>query len=115
MLLSGSPDYNIDRTFISIFYFPHIVTKSIKATPVYRNPVYIAREYGNMIDNGQVRNQSELTHKFGISRARVTQILNLLKLQPLVIQELEKFGDPINSKLITERILRPYANKSPKE
>ena len=33
-----------------------------------------------MIDNGQVNNQSDIARKLGISRARVTQILNLLKL-----------------------------------
>ena len=65
-----------------------------------------------MIDNGQVKNQAELARKLGISRARVTQILNLLKLDSLIIQELEKLGDPLKSKNITERMLRPYVNKS---
>jgi hypothetical protein len=68
-----------------------------------------------MIDYGQVKNQSDLALKLGISRARVTQILNLLKLDSLIIQELEKLGDPIKSKLITERMLRPYVNKSFRE
>ena len=65
-----------------------------------------------MIDNGQVKNQAELAKLKGVSRARVTQILNLLKLDSLIIQELEKLGDPLKSRIITERILRPHANKS---
>ena len=68
-----------------------------------------------MIDNGQVRNQSELARKLGISRVRIHQILSLLKLDTIIVQELEKLGDPIKSKLITERMLRPYVNKSFRE
>ena len=68
-----------------------------------------------MIDNGQVRNQSELARKFGISRVRIHQILSLLKLNPLVVQELEELGNPLKSKIITERMLRPYVNKSLRE
>jgi hypothetical protein len=65
-----------------------------------------------MINSGQVKNQSGLAHKLGISRVRIHQILSLLKLNSLIIQELEKFGDPLKSKIITERMLRPYVNKS---
>ena len=68
-----------------------------------------------MIDNGQVKNQSELARKLGISRVRIHQILSLLKLDSLITQELEKFGDPLKSKIITERMLRPYVNKSFRE
>jgi len=65
-----------------------------------------------MIDSGKVKNQAELARKLGISRARVTQILNLLKLKPATIQELEKLGDPLKSKIINERMLRSNVNKS---
>jgi len=62
-----------------------------------------------------VKNQSELARKLGISRVRVHQILSLLKLDSLIIQELEKLGDPLESKLVAERMLRPYVNKSFRE
>ncbi len=68
-----------------------------------------------MIDSGQVKNQSDLAKKLGISRVRICQILNLLKLDSLLIQELEKFGDPLKYKIITKRRLRPYVNKPSKE
>ncbi len=68
-----------------------------------------------MIDNGQVKNQSELARKLGISRVRIHQILSLLKLNPLIVQELEKLDDPLKAKIITERMLRPYVNKSQQE
>ena len=59
-----------------------------------------------MIDSDETKNQSEFAKLKGISRARITQILNLLKLDLLIIQELEKFGDPLKSKIITELSLR---------
>ena len=66
-----------------------------------------------MIDNGQAKNQSYLARKLSISRVRIHQILSLLKLDSLIIQELENFGDLLKSKIITERKLGPYVNKSP--
>ncbi len=113
--LSGSPDCSIDRTFTSTFNFPHKVTKANQIARIYRNPIYLAKEYKQMIDNGQVKNQSELARKLGISRVRIHQILSLLKLDSVIIQELERLGDPLRSKIITERTLRPYVNKSSKE
>lgn len=68
-----------------------------------------------MIESGKVKNQSELARKFVVSRVRIHQILNLLKLNPLVIQELEKHEDPLKAKIITERTLRTYVNKSSQE
>jgi DNA repair protein RadC len=68
-----------------------------------------------MINSGEAKNQAELARIKGISRARVTQILNLLKLNSLIVKKLEKLGDPLKSKIITERMLRPYVNKSPQE
>jgi hypothetical protein len=112
---SGSPDCSIDRTFTSTFYFPYKAKKTNQIARIYRNPIYLAREYKQMIDNGQVKNQSGLARKFGISRVRIHQILSLLKLDSLIIQELEKLGDPLKSKIITERMLRPYVNKSFRE
>ena len=79
MLLTGSPDCNIDRTFISKFYFPQKVTNPNKIKRLYRNPIYLAKEYKEIINSGEVKNQAELARIKGISRVRVTQILNLLK------------------------------------
>ena len=65
-----------------------------------------------MIDSGEAKNRAELAGIKGISKARVTQILNLLKFDSLIIQKLEKLGDPLKSKIITEHMLRTYINKS---
>ncbi len=114
-LLSGSPDCNIGRTFSSMFYFTHKAIKTNVIKRLYRNPIYVAKEYKKMIDSGEAKNRAELARIKGISRARVTQILRLLKLDSLIIQELEKLGDPLKSKIITEHMIRPYVNKSFRE
>jgi hypothetical protein len=41
-----------------------------------------AKHYQKLIKQGVVKNKSELAKKEGVSRARITQILNLLKLAP---------------------------------
>ena len=109
--MSGSPDCSIDRTFISTYYFPHKVMKANQIARIYRNPIYLARKYKQMIDNGQVKKQSGLARKLGLSRVRIHQMLSLPKLNPLIIQELEKLGDPLKLNIISERMLQPYVNK----
>ena len=50
--------------------------------------------------------KAQLARKLGISRARVTQILNLLKLPEELIREVEEMGDYWERRLVTERMLR---------
>jgi len=112
MLLSGSPDCSIDRTFIYRFYFQILVKKSSIPKKTYRNPIYLAKEYKEMIDSGEAKNQAELAKLKGISRARVTQILNLLKFDKNIINKLEQIGDPMNRKVISERELRKIIHQN---
>jgi len=106
MELSGSPDCSIDRTFLYKFYFQTAVKTSSIPKKTYRNPFYLAKEYKEMIDRGEVKNQAELARIKSISRARVTQILNLLKLDRNIIDHLEQIGDPMDKKTVSERKLR---------
>ena len=84
--MSWLPYCSIDRTFTSISNFPHKATKTNQIKHVYRNPIYLARDYKRMIDNGHVKNQSSLARKLGISRVRIHQILSLLLLWGQVLQ-----------------------------
>ena len=65
-----------------------------------------------MIDSGEAKNQAELAKIKGISRARVTQIINLLKLDKIIIDHLEQIGDPMDRKVISERELRKIIHLS---
>ena len=59
-----------------------------------------------MIDNGEAKSQADLARMLGITRARVNQILRLLKLDEERIESLKSMGDPLASKIISERKLR---------
>ena len=106
MLLSGSLDCNIDRTFIYQFYFKTAIKKTSSPKKTYRNPIYLAKEYKEMINSGHIKNQAKLARIKGVSRARITQILNLLKLDKKVIDHLEQIGDPMENNIFSERKLR---------
>jgi len=86
--------------------------KANQIKPLYRNPIYLAREYKEMINSGEAKNQAELAKIKDISRARVTKILNLLKLDKSMIDKLEQLGDPMDRKIISERELRNFINKN---
>ncbi len=50
--------------------------------------------------------KAQLARKLNISRARVTQMLNLLKLPVELIREVEEMGDNWERRLVAERMLR---------
>ncbi|MCK5036233.1 MAG: helix-turn-helix domain-containing protein [Candidatus Sabulitectum sp.] len=50
--------------------------------------------------------RADLARKLGISRARVTQFLNLLRLPKELKDEIEEMGDNWGRRLVTERMLR---------
>jgi ParB-like chromosome segregation protein Spo0J len=45
-----------------------------------------------MIDEGQAASRAELARRLGVSRARVTQMLRLLTLDPSVIDAIVQLG-----------------------
>ena len=115
---TGSPNPTIDRTFRAVFEFVDPARRSMagKRTPrVHRNPVCLAREWQKMLDDGVCKSKAELSRELGVSRARVTQILCLLRLAPELVTHLAALGDPLPSPIITERQLRSIARRSAEE
>jgi hypothetical protein len=82
----------------------------LRPVRTYRNPIFLAREWKRMLDSGEYASQTALAQKIGVSRARVNQILRLLRLP----EELkEKF---CNGKIrVTERKLRGLFTLNNKE
>ncbi len=82
--------------------------RAAKRRPKRRNPVHLAREWRTVMDaHGESR--ADLARRTGVSRARVTQVLKILDLDPAVLAYLDRNPDP----RITERALRALANCSP--
>jgi hypothetical protein len=111
----GSPNGSIHRTFRVTFEMPvvpfnHNLIKIGKRQ--YRNPIYLAWEWRRVLDESRYSSPAALARNLKVSRARVTQILNLLQLSPEVINIVASFGDPLQLPTITERRLRPLISLS---
>jgi hypothetical protein len=73
---------------------PQIKQKLNKISKLqYRNPIYLAGEWQKDLAEGKYSSQADLSRKMGVSRARVTQILNLLKLHEDIIDKAYAMGD----------------------
>ena len=68
-----------------------------------------ALEWQALLQSGQVHNQAEIARREGITRARVTQVMSLLRLPPEIQQHILTMPDAVHRPAITERALRPIA------
>ena len=80
-------------------------TTKKKAKKTFRNPIIQAKEMALEMELNNLT-KADLSRKLGISRARVTQVLNLLKLPEELIREVEEMGDYWERRQVTERMLR---------
>jgi len=78
----------------------------------YRNPIILAKEWHKLLENKECSSFADLARYLQVSRARVTQVMNLLKLGPEAIDMISSLGDPLRMPLITERRLRPLLGLS---
>ena len=91
--------------------------KPLKPKPsrLYRNPIALAQEWQRALANGDYSSPADLSRKLGVSRARVTQVLQVLRIVPEVRKALAALGDPLASPIVTERRLRSVVNLPPEE
>jgi hypothetical protein len=82
----------------------------IKPIRTYRNPIFLARDWAEAMEAGNFRSQRAFSRAIGLSHARVSQVLGLLRLCSGAQQDLEALGDPLYSRKVTERKLRPIVN-----
>jgi hypothetical protein len=67
------------------------------------------------LNPGRVNTQATLARKLGMSKARLTQIMNLMKLAPEVRGYLKSLDDPLHLHYFNEKRLRPPANLKDKQ
>jgi len=94
-------------TFDYVFEADRRRTKPIRT---YRNPIFLAREWSDAMRSGNFRSRRAFAHALGLSHARVSQVLGLLRLYPQALRQVEKLGDPLTCRAVTERKLRPVLN-----
>ena len=113
-----SPNCSIGRTFRIAFDFvrrPQRRAKAARKWKQYRNPVALALEWQSQLDGDGHGSRSRLARKLGVSRARVSQVLSLLKLSPTAKRLCIQLDDPAPVRVVNERKLRSLADLSPEQ
>jgi hypothetical protein len=72
-----------------------------------------AIEWQRQLDAGEIASQADIARREGITRARVTQILRLLRLAPEIQKHVLRLPDTDQRPSVTERALRPIAQMDP--
>jgi hypothetical protein len=104
-------DLRTTNTIIPIKYNFPVNKKSIKNNQfvkhsLERHIIHKALEWQEMLDEGEVSSLSQIAKVEGLTRARVTQIMNLLKLPAGLKEFLTNLHDPIEIRKYSERRLR---------
>jgi hypothetical protein len=68
-----------------------------------------AIEWQALLESGEASNQAAIARLEGITRARVTQVMGLLRLAPEIQEHVLSLPDMVRRPAITERALRPIA------
>ena len=107
-----SPDWSIDRTFtITLKLIDSKNKYKIFPKKIYRNPIIVTQEMQKLLDEEIYSSKAELARNLGISRARVTQMLKLHKLDQGLMDYILTLGDTWSSPIVTERKLRSIINQ----
>ncbi len=85
--------------------------KEIRPAPIVAQ-LALAEEMSAALERGEV-NRTGLAHLYGLTKPRVTQLLNLLKLHPLILDYLRSLGSGRPRAWITERRLRGLTGIEP--
>jgi hypothetical protein len=68
-----------------------------------------AIEWQRQLDTGEASNQADIARREGITRARVTQVMGMLRLAPEIQEKILSTTNAVRRPLVTERVLRPIA------
>ena len=66
-----------------------------------------AIEWQSLMESGQIANQAGIAHREGLTRARVSQVMGMLRLAPEIHQSILAIPATVRRQNITERALRP--------
>jgi hypothetical protein len=100
---------NSVRRFLFWLPEPTVATErriASEACLARRSAIDLALEFQRLLDDGVVNTRADLARRFGMSRARVTQVMNVLRLARPA-QNLLRDLAPCDPSWWTERRLRP--------
>jgi len=73
-----------------------------------------ARHFQHLIDTGQIKNAAQIARDLNLTRARVSQILSLLRLAPEILDYIDNLNGDEGEMFLTAKRLLPLVNL-PKE
>jgi hypothetical protein len=82
---------------------------SARTPRIHRNPVVLAQEWQEMLASEACTTRAALARRLDVTRARVTQVLGVLQLDPRAVVWVASLGDPLTKPIVTERGLRALA------
>jgi len=82
---------------------PAKVPKTPRVVELLRKAI----EWKALLESGQIATQADIACQEGITRARVTQVMGLLRLAPEIREKILTLPDTIRRRAVTERMLRP--------
>jgi len=96
------------------FRYPEAACHDIEARPDHEttsepgilNPVRLALEWQAMLARDNALTKATIARNMGLSRARVTQIMNLLDLPKSIISVIAGLQKPAQIRIVSERKLR---------
>jgi hypothetical protein len=65
-----------------------------------------AIEWQTLLEAGQIANQADIARREGITRARVNQVMGMLRLAPAIQEHILTTADSLHRPPVTERMLR---------
>jgi hypothetical protein len=68
-----------------------------------------AIEWQALLESSEIATQADIARREGITRARVTQVMGMLRLAPEIREKILSTPNAIRRTLVTERVLRPIA------
>ena len=77
--------------------------------------VALAEEMNGRLERGEARSRGELARSFRLTAARVTQLLGLLRLAPVLLEYVRALPTGTPARMVTERGLRPLTRLSEEE
>ena len=83
--------------------------KELRPVKCKPNPIKTALRYQQIYNNAASQSMEKVAQEFGVTRVRIHQMLNLLKLDQRIIDYIANITEPRQSNYWTERRLREIA------
>jgi hypothetical protein len=80
----------------------------VAKTPRVLELLWKAIKWQVLLESGEIVNQADIARQEGITRARVTQIMGMLRLAPEIQAQIQSLPDIAGRSSVTERMLRPF-------